>query len=217
MPLSKIHTSVIYSLFFVSVFWCVKSFEVLFAVDLSFLGLSVRDWSDGWSISSAPLVHGSLEHLYNNTLPLILLMAALFYGYPKTYWRVIVLVWVGSGLGVWFFAREANHLGASGLTHGIFFFLLIVSLLRRDSRAVILMMIAFFMYGSMTMTIFPTEEYISFEYHFFGAVAGTLAALLWFKTDPKPQIKKYDWEENPNLEDPNIGEEWKGWDSERSN
>ena len=209
MQLSNLQSSVLASAFIVSLFWCIKSFELLFNVDLSWLGLSAGNWLDGLSIFTAPLVHASLEHLFNNTLPLLLLLTALFYGYPRSQWRVIALVWVLSGLGVLLFARGANHLGASGLTHGIFFFLLVVSLIRRDKTAILLMMIAFFLYGGMTMTIFPREEYISFEYHFFGAVAGALAALLWHKRDPVPIEPKYAWEQDGDSEDPVIGDAWK--------
>lgn len=208
----KLRTSMLVACFTVSIFWCVKSFELLFATDLSQLGLSAQDWSDGFSIITAPLVHGSLGHLFNNTLPLLILLSALFYGYPRSRWRVLSLIWLASGVGVWLFARQANHLGASGITHGVFFFLFFVSLIRRDRKAIILMMIAFFMYGSMTMTIFPREQYISFEYHFFGALAGIIAALLWARRDPKPVEPKYAWEQQPDVDDPYIGDDWKSVD-----
>ncbi|WP_034474355.1 rhomboid family intramembrane serine protease [Aestuariibacter salexigens] len=211
MQASKVSLSrsVLFSLLMVSVLWVIKSSELMFHVDLSGLGLQPLVVSDLWSIFTAPIVHASLEHLFNNTLPLLLLLAFLHYGYPNSRWKVIGTVWVLSGIGVWLFAREANHLGASGINHGVFFFLFVVSLFRRDKSSIAIMMIAFFMYGGMTMTIFPREEHISFEYHFFGAVAGTLAALLWRHADPMPEVKRYDWErEEPDDDDPVIGDEW---------
>ncbi|MEP1446795.1 MAG: rhomboid family intramembrane serine protease [Paraglaciecola sp.] len=143
---------------------------------------------------TAPLIHGSLEHLFNNTFAILILTSFLYYGYPKSWWKVIGLVWVLSGIGVWLFAREASHIGASGLTHGMFFFMFVVSMFRRDKSSVAIMMIAFLLYGGMTMTIFPREEGISFEYHFFGALAGVIAALIWRNNDPKPQVERYEWE-----------------------
>jgi hypothetical protein len=41
-------------------------------------------------------------------------------------------------------AEPAYHLGASGLTHGIFFFLFAGGLLRRDRRSAALLMVAFY-------------------------------------------------------------------------
>ena len=69
------------------------------------------------------------------------------------------------------------------------------------------------MYGSMIWTIFPQEPGISFEYHFFGAVSGVVCAILFHHWDPKPAVKTYDWENEPDdelyEEDPIIGDQWK--------
>jgi len=203
----RLRQSLLYTTFVVSLLWCIKSAEILFHLDLSVLGLRPLQWQGLLGIFTAPLVHGSLEHLFNNTLPLLIMGTVLVYGYPRAWKRVLLFIWLMSGVGVWLFAREANHIGASGVAHGLFFFLLVVSMFRRDKSSVAIMMITFLMYGSMTMTIFPREEHISFEYHFFGAVAGLLAALLWRNTDPLPPVKKYSWE-NSTETDPVIGDDW---------
>jgi len=159
-------------------------------------------------ILTAPLVHGSLEHIFNNTFAILILASVLYYGYPKSWWKVLGLVWILSGVGVWLFARQATHIGASGLTHGLFFFLFVASIFRRDKSSVAIMMIAFLLYGGMTMTIFPREEGISFEYHFFGALAGVIAALIWRDSDPKPVVERYAWEEGGSEYDIDISQEW---------
>lgn len=206
-PLS-LKRSIVLTIFAIAILWCIKSFELLFHIDLAWLGVYPLSAKGVLGILTAPLVHGSLEHLFNNTLPLLILGSILLYGYPKSRWRVVSLIWLLSGLGVWLFARDSYHIGASGLTHGIFFYLFVVSIFRRDKSSVAIMMVAFFMYGGMTMTIFPTEEGISFEYHLFGAIAGTLAALLWRKLDPKPLEKTYSWDNQKNEDDPIIGDDW---------
>jgi membrane associated rhomboid family serine protease len=195
------------SLFAVSLLWCLKSAQILFHLDLSWMGVRPGELSGLVGIIFSPLVHGSLEHLFNNTLPLIIMGTMLSLGYPKVWLRVLGLIWLISGLGVWLFARESNHIGASGIAHGLFFFILVASMFRRDKSSVAIMMIVFLLYGGMTMTIFPREEYISFEYHFFGAVAGMIAAILWRNVDPLPPVKRYRWEVIQE-EDPVIGDEW---------
>jgi membrane associated rhomboid family serine protease len=194
--------------FAVGIVWCIKSSEFIFFFDLSWLGVYPKTWHGLVGILTAPLIHGSLEHIFNNTLPMLLLGTLLMYGYPKSRWRVLATVWLLSGVGVWIFGRESYHIGASGLTHGVFFYLLVVSIFRRDKRSVAIMMTAFFLYGGMTMTIFPREASISFEYHLFGALAGALCALLWHSLDPKPITKKYEWEKQPEADDPIIGDAW---------
>jgi membrane associated rhomboid family serine protease len=204
----RLSQSILYSIFVIIILWCLKSAEILFGLNLSFMGLVPLEFSGMLGILTAPLVHGSLEHIFNNTFAILILASVLYYGYPKSWWKVLSLVWVLSGLGVWLFARQANHIGASGITHGLFFFLFVVSIFRRDKSSVAIMMIAFLLYGGMTMTIFPREEGISFEYHFFGALAGVIAALIWRESDPIPAVKRYEWEENDTEDDMKIGEEW---------
>jgi hypothetical protein len=139
----------------------------------------------------------------------------LLYGYPKSRWWVLSTIWLMSGIGVWLFARQTYHLGASGLTHGIFFYLFIGGILRRDKLSIVLLMIAFFMYGGMLLTIFPREPGISYEYHFFGAIGGTISALIFRHRDPKSAPKTYSWEQQIGdgymieEEDLIIGDQWK--------
>lgn len=208
----RLTKSIIYSFFFISFLWCIKSAEILFGWDLSFMGLVPLTTSGSLGILTAPLVHGSLQHIFNNTFAILILASFLYYGYPKSWYKVVALVWMLSGVGVWLFARQATHIGASGLTHGLFFFLFVVSIFRRDKSSVAIMMIAFLLYGGMTMSIFPREEGISFEYHFFGAIAGVIAALIWRNNDPKPKVKRYEWEGKDIDDDLEFEQEWQEQD-----
>ncbi len=108
----------------VSVLWVIQSAGVLFSLPLNVLGIMPLEPARLYGILTAPLVHGSYEHIFNNTLPLLVLGTALWYGYPRSRWWVIASSWLVSGIGVWLFGREAVHLGASGVSHGLFFFYL---------------------------------------------------------------------------------------------
>jgi membrane associated rhomboid family serine protease len=208
MKKTFLKNSILTTAFAVGIIWCIKSSEFIFHIDFSWLGVYPQKMHGLLGILTAPLIHGSLEHIFNNTLPMLILGTLLLYGYPKSRGRVLATVWLLSGLGVWIFGRESYHIGASGLTHGVFFYLLVVSIFRRDKRSVAIMMTAFFLYGGMTMTIFPRDEGISFEYHLFGAIAGVLSAFLWHSLDPKPIRKTYDWENHAEADDPIIGDAW---------
>lgn len=160
---------------------------------------------------TAPLIHGSFQHLVSNTPPLILLGTGLFYGYPRSWYLVLPILWVGSGLGIWLIGRESFHFGASGVTTGLMFFLFFAGVVRRDRLSVVLSMLSFFMYGSMIWGIFPREPGISFEAHFSGAVLGVACAFLFRNRDPRMpwRRRRYSWEEEEDYEDPIIGDEWK--------
>lgn len=201
------------SVFFIAILWVIQSAGVLFNLPLRTLGVIPGDWTRFYGVFTSAWVHGSYEHLTHNTLAILILLTGLHYGYPKVASKVFLLSWLGSGLGVWLFARDSVHLGASGITHGLFFFLFIAGVVRRDKRSVVLLMIAFFLYGGMVMTIFPREPHISFEAHFFGGVAGVIAAAFFARKDEKLAEKRYSWEDEDE-DDPIIGDDWRTSSSE---
>jgi len=182
------------AMIFAAVLWTIKTVEIIFHLDLVHYGVYPLQPGGLTGILTGPLVHGSWSHLFANTLPVVILATALFYGYPRSAKPVFTTVWIGSGLGVWLFARESYHIGASGLTFGIMFFLFVIGMLRWDKRAIALSMIIFFLYGSMIWGVFPSEPGISYESHFFGAVTGVLLAFILRNRDPMPEEKKYSWE-----------------------
>ncbi|MBT4520432.1 MAG: rhomboid family intramembrane serine protease [Halieaceae bacterium] len=214
--------SIVTAASFVILIWWLKVAESLLGLSLYPLGVLPRN-SDGLvGILTGPLVHGSWQHLMGNTLPLLMLGSILIYGYPRSRWLALALIWLLSGTGVWLFGRDSYHLGASGLSHGMFFYLLVGGLLRRDRRSIALLMVAFFMYSSMLMTIFPSEPDVSFEYHLFGAMAGSWSAYIFRKWEPMPPPSLYPWQRRLKEEqaweedDPIIGDQWKS-ESQRAN
>lgn len=170
--------------------------DALFDLQLARFGVLPRHGSGLFGILFAPLIHGSWSHLFANTLPLFILGTALLYGYPLAARVAIPLIYLLSGLGVWFFGRENFHIGSSGLTHGMMFFVFFMGILRWDRLAIVLAMIVFFLYGGMVWSIFPQQPGVSFESHFFGAVSGIALAFLLRHWDPILPEKKYDWEED---------------------
>ena len=198
-----------------AVFWLLKFYEVALGLNLHNLGIYPRTEGGLLGVFTAPLIHGSWQHLIGNTLPTVLLGSMLIYGYPRSRYWALAGIWLLSGLGVWLFARSSFHFGASGITHGMFFYLFIGGILRRDKRSAAILMIAFYMYGGMLLTIFPGDPGISFESHFFGAAAGAFCAYMFRNWDPKPAHKSYSWQrkqgdtETVEEEDPVIGDQWK--------
>jgi len=176
------------------IMWLIKVIEIVFELDFAFYGVFPRDINMLPGILSAPFIHGSFEHIFSNSFPLFILGIGILYNYPKAAKYSIPIIYLGSGIGVWLFARESFHIGASGLTHGIMFFLFITGIIRRDKPSAALALIVFFLYGGMLVSIFPTQEHISFESHLFGAIAGTICSFIFHSMDPKKPEKKYSWE-----------------------
>jgi membrane associated rhomboid family serine protease len=159
------------------------------------LGVRPRHLDGLIGILTAPFAHASFAHLMSNTLPVGLLATLTLYCYPRASRLALPLIWIASGLGVWLFARQSTHVGASGIAHGLMFFLFVMGLIRRDRLAVVTSLVVFFLYGSMLLSVLPREQNVSFEYHLAGALAGVLAAILFHARDPLPPRKHYSWED----------------------
>ncbi len=162
----------------------------------------IRPWAvqpgslGGWlGLLTAPLLHGSPEHLAANAISLLMLGTLAGGIYPRATVRALPLIWLGSGVSAWLLGGVgSHHLGASGLTHGLMFLVFVLGLLRRDRPAVAAAMIAFLLYGGMLLTVLPREAGVSWQAHLGGAVAGVLAAFIWRRLDPQAPRRKYSWE-----------------------
>jgi membrane associated rhomboid family serine protease len=192
---NRLKHSVLVTVSFIALLWAIVIVGLLSGLKLYRLGVYPGTLQGLPGILLAPLIHGSWSHLVSNSFALLLLGSALLYGYPRAARPVLALVWIGSGLGTWLFARHSYHIGASGLTHGIMFFIFTTGILRGDKLSVALSMIVFFLFGGMIWSIFPQEPGISYETHFFGAICGILAAFLFRDRDPAPAVKTYEWED----------------------
>jgi membrane associated rhomboid family serine protease len=183
-------------------------FAAQHAFDWSALAVAPREWRGLLGVLTAPLLHGSPEHLGANAVSLLLLGTLAGAVYPRATLRAMPLLWVGAGLGAWLLGDiGSRHLGASGLTHGLMFLVFTLGLLRRDRPAVAAAMIAFFLYGGMLLTVLPREAGVSWQAHLGGAVAGLLAAWLFRRSDPIPPRKRYSWEVDEEEQDAPVDED----------
>lgn len=156
---------------------------------------------------TAPLLHGSVEHITANATSLLILGSLAGSVYPRATTWSLPFLWIGSGLGAWWLGEVgSHHLGASGVTHGLMFLLFTLGLLRRDRAAIAAGMIAFFFYGGMLLTVLPHEAGISWQSHLGGAMGGVIAALLFRRLDPALPRKRYSWEDEEEAIAAQVGE-----------
>jgi len=184
----------IYPVAFVAFLWAVKIFQIFFADNLVFLGIYPRKFFGLIGIITAPLIHADFNHLISNSLPLLFLGLGISYSYPKSSKKLFFGVYLLHGLLVWFIARQAYHIGASGLVYGFVSFLFFSGIIRRDNRSIALALIVTLFYGGLTWGVLPIKEEISWESHLSGSLVGIMFAFIFRKADPAP---KYDWEDEP--------------------
>lgn len=197
------------SLIALMLLWSIRLLESALGLDLARFGVYPHDLGALAGILWAPLIHGSFSHLFANSLPLLVLGTAALHGYPRAARLALPLIYLLSGAGVWLFAREAYHIGASGFTHGLMFFVFLLGVLRRDRASIAWSLLVFLLYGGMVWGIFPREPGISYEYHFFGALTGAVLAVLLRNRDPRSPTRRYDWEQQDDQDDPLIGDAWR--------
>jgi len=165
------------SVTFILLLWTVQAFEVAFSMDLREFGILPRTLKGTIGIITGPLIHGDFFHLVSNTFPLIILGVGLFYFYHKIAFEVILIIYIMTGFWVWVVARDAYHIGSSGLVYGLLAFLFFSGLLRRDAKTLAVSLVLLFIYGgNMIYGIFPVNEAISWESHLMGALSGMFCA-----------------------------------------
>jgi membrane associated rhomboid family serine protease len=170
-------------------------FAAQHAFDLGGWAVAPHDLKGLSGVLTAPLLHGSFEHIAANAAALILLGTLAGSVYPRATVRALPLLWLGSGLGAWLLGQAGtHHLGASGVTHGLMFLVFGLGLLRRDRPAIAAAMIAFLLYGGMLLTVLPREPGVSWQAHLGGALAGVIAAFVFRHRDPPLPRRKYSWE-----------------------
>jgi len=194
----KLINSVIFPLLFLIIIWLVKCSELIFHIDLSEYGILPLTEKGLTGIITAPLIHGSISHISANSAPLFLLSLGIFYFYREVAFKVFFLIYFISGLWIWVFAREAYHIGASGLIYGFGSFLFLSGIIRKDGKLMALSLLIIFLYGGMVWGILPIEKQVSWESHLMGLLAGIVIA--YFYRNQGPPIKKYDWNEDNDLE-----------------
>jgi membrane associated rhomboid family serine protease len=193
--------------------WIVRLVEYAFGIHLGFLGIHPLHADGLPGIVLSPFLHAGFEHLLANTLPFLVLAVALFYFYPQIAVKVLLGIWLFSGMWTWFGGQPVSwHIGASSLIYGFSSFLFVSGLIRKDTRLAALALMVAFLYGSMIWGVFPEffpKKNISWEGHLGGLLSGLLLA--FYFRDAGPQRKRYSWEleEEPDEEEEDANAYWK--------
>jgi len=188
-------TSVIaWPLFFILAMWIVFWFELKFSVHLKEYGIYPRSFEGLRGVLFSPFIHGDLLHLYNNSIPLLLLLAALRYFYRSVSFKVLIFGILFSGILTWLIGRESYHIGASGLIYVLVSFIFFKGIQTKYYRLVALSLTLIMVYGGLIWYVFPdVEEGISWEGHLSGLITG-FGMSLFFKTPEYKQPIRYEWE-----------------------
>lgn len=159
--------------------WAIRIFESVTRISMGSYGILPRRLSGLKGILTAPLIHGSYSHLFNNTIPFLVASVVIVFFYKRISGLVIALIWLITGFLVWLFAKPAYHIGASGVVYGMVSFIFWTGLFNRDRKSIVLALIMLFLYSGMFIGILPDQPGISWESHLLGGLTGILVAYLF--------------------------------------
>jgi membrane associated rhomboid family serine protease len=128
----------------------------------------------------APLLHHGFEHLYSNSVPLILLGTfVLAAGVRRFLFSTLLIIFV-SGLGVWFTGSPNTIVvGASGVIFGYFGLLLMRGIVERTWWNFGVVLLVGLLYGWQLIGLLPTDPRVSWQGHLFGFLGGMIAAVIF--------------------------------------
>lgn len=197
---------------FVILLWVIHFSNIYFDLNLVELGVMPRSLKGLIGVLLSPLIHSkeNINHLMNNSVPFLILSWTLFYFYKPIAWKIFTSSWILTGLFVWISAREAYHIGISGVLYSLLFFIFFSGVFRKEARLLTVALLVVFLYGSMVWGIFPYDWTISFESHFFGAITGIVLA--YFNRKERATFKKvktqWELEEEMGIEPPDFENMW---------
>lgn len=162
-----------------------------------------------WGVLFSPFLHGGLEHIVSNSVPLAVLSFLLYQFYAEVGNKVLFYGWLLSGLAVWMtpsfsFRHQEVYMtciiGASGVVYVLAFFLFVSGLVRRNIKLLAISLLVAVYYGSMIWGMIPEEllfsmdqlEHISWQSHLAGGVIGSLMGIIYQKEGTRKE--KFIWE-----------------------
>ena len=200
----QVLTTLFYPLLFLLSIWIIFFIEQYNDLNFANYGILPRTAEGLKGIITSVFIHGDVEHIASNSIPLLVLGMMLFYFYKKIAKATFVWIWVVSGIWLWLGGRNTidhptYHIGASTLIYGLATFLFFSGVFRRHLRLMVVSAMVVFLYGSIMWGIFPLKTEISWEGHLFGSLAGVLVAFNYRKEGPQRRV--YHWEDEDDDDD----------------
>jgi len=124
----------------------------------------------------SPFLHGSLGHFLSNILPFVIFSLLILQQGLARYIKLSLFLVFSTGLLVWLFARDAYHLGASGLIYGYFGYLVLIGFVSKQPRMLLTSILVALVYGGLIWGVLPVRGFVSWESHLFGLLCGLTAA-----------------------------------------
>lgn len=178
--------------------WFLYYIEIKWDFNFNKYGIYPRTFKGLRGVFFSPFIHSNTTHLFNNSIPLAVMLGCLYYFYQKIATKVLIIGILLTGILTWSFGRSSYHIGASGVVYLLVSFIFFSGVFRKYYRLIALSLIVVFLYGSMIWYIFPIKDRISWEGHLSGFLVGLIFAYIFRKKGPQPE--KFVYSKNEEFE-----------------
>jgi membrane associated rhomboid family serine protease len=174
----------------VAILWIVEIVNALDSYRLDNDGIVPRSVAHLDGIVFAPFLHASFGHLLSNTVPLVILGAAIALAGARRLLFVSLIAALVSGAGTWLTAPGGTvTVGASGVVFGYATYLISRGVFNRKIAELGLGLVVLVVFGGALVYDLIPHTGISWEAHLFGGIGGVLAAAAVAREHPTKTSK----------------------------
>ncbi len=189
-----------FSISLLAVMWVVHIYSYMTGHSLGSYGIFPRAKDGLIGIITAPLIHGSWEHIFSNSVPFFVTTTIIHFFYKRVALASFFFIYFLTGAAVWMLGRSAYHIGASGVVYGLVSFIFWSGIFRRNIKSIVLALIVVILYSGYLGGIVPFQEGISWESHLLGGIVGIFVAFLFKGIIEKDEENRDPWADEANQE-----------------
>lgn len=139
-------------------------------------GILPRTWVGLRGILFAPLLHQDFNHLFYNTIPLIVLSHFLLVNGVYYFIVVMSILVLGTGFFIWLLGRKTLYIGASAVVTAEWGLLIGHMYQRPTVVTVTLGLFSLYFFWGVFLGIFPKASSVAWEGHLLGLFIGILTS-----------------------------------------
>ncbi len=196
--------SIVWPLLIVVVIWLVFFMNLSTSINFNSFGMHPKEIKGLYGIFTMVFLHGDFDHLFSNSVPLLLSMGFIFIYFEKEKLPILLLNLLFTGVLLLFMGEQGStHIGASGVVYAYVFFLVTHAFFTKNKEMLAAAFVLIFLYGGLIYGLFPEfgkliGKNISWEGHLSGAISGVLTGFIYRKKGPQQALFFVDEDDDEN-------------------
>lgn len=174
---TKLHT--IFLIKIIALPWIIFFVNLLLNNKLLYFGIIPRKIYGLLGIIFAPVLHANFNHLFFNTIPLLILSDFILVNGIEYFLQATIFIILISGLLIWCFSKPGIYVGASALITGYWGLLITSCITQHTTVPIILGLLSIYYFLGIFFGIFPNNKTNSWQGHIFGLLSGIIFLIIY--------------------------------------